>query len=1077
MHPIGNKESKHLTTGLLEESGSLNGRKRTRTLAGTVSRSAKSSPTRPTHILSRTLRLPIEQEGNRVTIISHKPHAPSPLPSPSKPRPSKRQKSSGGRVNHTSRGSPHSRLWTENITELDAIPSAPMLRWYKESEPRSRAPSALKLNTLTKHNTTSKGEKETREDAGADRVKKLFRCAECRKKYSHDDSLQRHRRDIHGESWRTPQGTKHLRMQTYEDDEIEMHKASPRSNRSEQRQGDELVEISRTCRSGSQPRRDTRPDWNASSPSRSIIKSKSSSTPLPLKKAESSATSKSFSGSQSRKRKREVPVFNKTGERRSSPTSMPLAYTPISHALILQSEPLAGPFGQRSSSVSSDKTIEDVSQSPSEDVSRQLWQMAQAGKSTRNCGSKSSPVEDPPERDASVVPSSIPFPSKPSQTAPTVSTSFSSLLRSSQPSKRIMSHGREIILGSDEDSDDSLPDVESLFKKKKPNPAPKVQAAEPEQKQKYAFSMAALLQEEKEANAARARIEAAKSKLQMYGNQRTQQAGQVVTSESAMACLVENIDQDEGHARRVKEALRRTEVLDYHDVWHFFDEEIPVCGKNAFPRFQTPNKALPSIFNDPARRHQAFTTGFLTRLAAHTTLPKEVMLWMIEEVCREPREILVQSYIDVLGASFAEHDRILDPHRIDSLFKQTGTTETALSPGSTATPSKEPVGIKKRPISSRLPILVNLLQRLAHLLSSESRRRALHLLVLASFDDSVVQDGHLGVRVEATIDALLKSIPYESFEQEILDVGEGLFMTVKSPILRHQLISALPSCSPQTHRFRRRLALAFILNSTKHLESSLENPKMISHILLSLQMSKHYQISKNTDYTVTEAYFSMLDVAFDCGFSDLNFAEVCPAACGTGLPEDRREGVTRHFFPSRVVRTTAPVNLKEKAFNEDVDKLTKEVRDIMSLIPDSGAGDMARTECKATAGRFVKRLENGVRTKTKPIKDYYDRNEQGQNMMDSFVTKEVKEEPVEMVMDDNQQAQPGESSTAAETRRPPNQPTANSTPDAQGALGESRQGLGGKDAQLEGMQQLTPPHTFKSALSDVQQRTPPRSGG
>ncbi|KAE9978619.1 hypothetical protein EG328_001380 [Venturia inaequalis] len=826
-------------------------------------------------------------------------------------------------------------------------------------------------------------------------------------------------------------------------EDLGLSESSLASKRSLKRKGDEPAQISRTPPSRSQSKRDAKPSSNPSSPSRSITKSNSSRTLKSLKVATSSSPSDSSVGSLDRKRKRDVPVG--VPGLQSSPRRKPPVLSPISTALGAPEPELPTEMPrQRSASVTSNITIEDVS-SPREDVSRQLWPAAQSGNSEREREISSSPPSTEPNT-ATQAPS-LSFPSK-------ASTSFSSLLRSSQPSKRIVSHGQEVVLGSDDDSDASLPDVGVLFKKKKPNPAPKVPVSEPEPKPKYAFSMQALLQEEKQAKAADARIEAAKSRLQTYSNSALVQNGQIVTSESAMACLVENGDQDEGNARRVKEAFRRTEVLDYHDVWHFFNEEPPARTTNTFPRFRISNKPLASILNDPAKRQQAFITGFLTRLATHTALPKEVMLWMMDEVCREPREILVQSYINVLEASISRYQEIVTPMRVDSLFKQLGVTETVFTPESRISASKEPVGIEKRPIIRRVHALVTLIDRLAAHMTSDSRKRALHLLALASFDDSVVQDCHLSVQIEATINKLLQVIPDDDFEQEILDVGGHLFRTVRAAVLRQQLIQALPCYSSRSHRFRRQLALAFALKSAQHLESSLENPKTISHVLLSLQSSKHFRVTKKTNWTVMEAYFSMLDVAVDSGFSDLDFTEIPSAEPG---PSAGSAGVKKNPFPARAARKAAAVNVKEDAFNDEIDGLTREVRDIMSLILDSGASDMTRTECKATAARFVKRLENGVRTKTKPVKDYYQRNEQGQGLMKNFVKKE---EGVERRMGE---AKDGGQATMVDVTQQVEKADVNEeeedVPDAH-----------------EDVQRVTPPQVDKYAASDVQQKTPPHSG-
>lgn len=1030
-YQVGNNDLKSLSNGFDRYGITENaGEKRANTSIGTFSPYAKRSPNSHTSTgfsSSESVRtkksvagsfqntetkenklareLQIELNGSPRVARKRMSNAPSPLPSPTKPRPGKRQNSSNG-----------SGTRKEQSAELEPRLSTPrILEWYKEPQPGSRSSSRAKR-------VISKTKKREALFVGQDKENEVHKYEE------HTGILE----------------------------------GSLVSKRALKRKRDEPAQISRTPPSRSQPKRDAKSSSSHSSPSRSITKMNSSRALKSLEFAESSSPSDSSAGSLGSKRKRDfaesVPGI------RSSPGRNP-ALSPNPTALEAPEPVLPTEMPrQRSASISSNKTIEDVL-SPREDVSRQLWPAAQSEKGSRDREVLSSPPSTEPI--ATTQAPSLSYPSM-------ASTSFSSLLRSSQPSKRVVSHGQEVVLGSDDDSEDSLPDVGVLFKKKKPNPAPKAQVDEVEPKPKYTFSMKALLQEEKQAKAADARIEAAKSRLQTYSKPQLEQNGQIVTNKSVMACLVENGDQDEGSARRVKEALRRTEILDYHNVWHFFNEEPPARMTNAFPKIKISNRPLASILNDPAKRQQAVITGFLTRLAAHTALPKEVMLWMIEEVCREPKEILVQSYISVLEASIARHEQLVTPTRIDSLFKQLGATETVFTPDCKIPASKEPVGIEKRPISSRVRALVYLIERLAFLITVDSRKRAFHLLALAIFDDSVIQDCHLAVRIEAAIDKLLQTIPDEDFEQEILDMGGHLFKTVKPAVLRHQLIAALPCYSSRSHRFRRQLALAFALRSAKHLESSLENPKTISHVLLSLQNSKHFHVTKKTNWTVMEAYFGMLDVAVDAGFSAFDFTENPRRDSG---PSAGSEGVKKNPFAARAARKAAMVNVKEDAFNEEIDGLTREVRDIMSLVLDSGASDLSRTECKATAARFVERLENGVRTKIKPAKDYYQRNEQGQGLMRDFVKREGRKEDGDGDVGkgeakDGEQTIPGDSAERPEI----DQSTSIDGEDVPDAQEEVQVALGLDPETTREPERATPPLSDKHTDTDIQQKTPPHSG-
>jgi hypothetical protein len=1027
---IGNRELKGLT-GSWEVSENLEGTKNTIMPVSTFSPGENSSQP-PSHIPRTpvalwTLRVPIEQDNHGSETApeprtASKDTAPSlqhgiqrlgrenenemgeatkkaitrdskdvPLvSSPSKMEPSKRQRLSERPVSNTLVQLHSAKLQKEKSTESDGRLLTPTTqRQEKEFRPRSRSSSILPRNTSRSRTAQipTDDQEITAENSEEDESSgKPFRCNDCRKGYSRKGGLLRHRRNAHGEHWSTPRRNRESQIPI--DDDIDMSEsftpirrsrmeqlATPTKAPPQSRNSSPLSSTSRRIQSQTKQQKQS-DEMLVSSPTINLSLKRKRDGPVDTRKADPSPANIASSSPV-------LPASKTTPNGKRQREHQPA-----------QQEEVSRP---RSSSLSSEKTIEDITQTPRGETSRTLWPAGQDPKGPH-------PISGHLSEKDNRGPSTSPEPSAPlslsglektsNVSISTASTSFSSLLRSSQPSKRIVSHGKEVVLGSDDDdSDGSLPDLDQLLgkNKRKTNSVPKAKVADPEPKKKYSFSLDTLLQAEKQAVAAEARIEAAKSKFQMPSNYETLQNAPVVTRDSAMACLVENGDQDEGKARRVREAFRRTQACDFHEVWHFFNEELPERPKHPFPTVKTSNKLLASIFNDPARRHQALVTGFLPKLALHTVLPKELLLWMMEEVCRERKEVLVQSYIKILDASLDKHEQIINSTQIESLFKQMGASAAALSPGNPIAGSSEPIGTQKRTISSRVHILVTLLESLAKHMSLESRGYALHLLILANFDDSVVQDGYLGVRIEAAIDTLLKTVPGENFEQEILLVGEILFDTVKSPVLRLQLISALPCYSVETHHFRRQLALAFALNSARHLESALDNSKLINHILLSLQKSKHFRINKKTDYTITDAYFSMLDVAIDIGFSDCNFASASPADSGIGAAEDQPEASRKSLFAPRNLHK-ALINAKEKAFNEDIDLLSKEIRDIMSLILDSGASDMSRTECKATAGRVVKRLENGVRTKVKPTKDWYNRNEKGKSLMEGFVRKEPVEQ-------------------------------------------------------------------------------------
>lgn len=98
-----------------------------------------------------------------------------------------------------------------------------------------------------------------------------------------------------------------------------------------------------------------------------------------------------------------------------------------------------------------------------------------------------------------------------------------------------------------------------------------------------------------------------------------------------------------------------------------------------------------------------------------------------------------------------------------------------------------------------------------------------------------------------------------------------------------------------------------------------------------------FTITKKTDYASLAALVTFLDALVDSGFS---------------------------IFP--IID-----NEEEKVFNENVDALARQLRNLSGRILDSGASHLKRTECKVVLDRLVYRLEFAVRTKAMPRKNLF----------------------------------------------------------------------------------------------------------
>jgi hypothetical protein len=576
-------------------------------------------------------------------------------------------------------------------------------------------------------------------------------------------------------------------------------------------------------------------------------------------------------------------------------------------------------------------------------------------------------------------------------------------------SKRVVWNGEDVIRGSDDDSDDSLEELEDLLRPTKPliptkrvhidltlppttNSKSKVDLGEdprksarlitsitpstwassnaPVKKYRPRFSLAALVKQNQEARASEARVAEINKKLAEDGTaSRTSNHSRLDVNESVLTSLLETgheDDEGETKARRTMQAIHRTEALDHDYVWHFFDEQSPISHAK-FPRDCLPQASWSGVLKGSPKRESAFSSGFVARIASRASLPPEFLQWMFDELCVETRGDLLQAYVQSLEASTKHSKQFITAEELASLFARLGARVVALSPQTAVVPDRQ---LLKEPIpriSPNIRWVVDLLSRIAQSLSDETKEFAIQLLIRTSFDGAVLASGHLRMQIEDALLALISSLPERDADDILHRISSTLFETVNSPILRWRLVTSMPFTTHRTHLFRRRLALAFALDTPRHLKATMSNEAMTAHAVLHLKSASVYKVTQDTDYHIIAALLKTLDIGLDCGFSNLAFLS-------SGPPP-----------PIPTVESVAAKELENK-FNSHIDTMASAFRDVESRIVAGGASHISRLEAKGTAQRAADRLHLAVRTKPAKAKDWYAK---GSEESDGFMKRWV----------------------------------------------------------------------------------------
>jgi hypothetical protein len=239
---------------------------------------------------------------------------------------------------------------------------------------------------------------------------------------------------------------------------------------------------------------------------------------------------------------------------------------------------------------------------------------------------------------------------------------------------------------------------------------------------------------------------------------------------------------------------------------------------------------------------------------------------------------------------------------------------------------------------------------------------ALHALILLTTDHTIINMGALLFCLSNTISSIIINLPKDPSEPYLNRTITTIFNRVKDPVLRSNILRGLPLHPPRAHLFRRRLALTFALDSTKHTlaPSSLANPALTAHIVLAISESDAYAITSKTDmdFVALAARISTLDTAIDSGF---------------------------------VSRPTSISAEQTQAHDLAIDELTTAVRSLLdNIVPGGGASLISRLEARSAAERLSQRIELAARITSKGPRNWYAEGDRETNhdLMDKWLTKE-----------------------------------------------------------------------------------------
>ncbi|KAL2042650.1 hypothetical protein N7G274_004409 [Stereocaulon virgatum] len=536
-------------------------------------------------------------------------------------------------------------------------------------------------------------------------------------------------------------------------------------------------------------------------------------------------------------------------------------------------------------------------------------------------------------------------------------------------SQRMMKNGEVMIRNSDDEScsDSSLEDMDHLLRRKssreaslapdlrlsdmssekksvdgkivqklrdlprKRKPAFPPPSTLPVMPRAYKYSLESLARQRKQHEVSDEVLARASSTLQSYDERKADKSQSLENEGTSGGDLVNKLMKDQGDdddASRLRTAIQRTEALQQGKSWSFFDKQpsAPLIERKDFPALA--EERLQPLLAKTTLRQQTFVSGYVGEYAMKASLPEDILLWIMDEICLEPRDDLRYSYTNTLRSASDQLSKLLDPERIATLFRNLGATAEALN-------SEQPVS--PRPVLSEnlehasppgLIAMLDLFGSVASDLAIDCRNRLLSILCRLALDHSVIKDCHAIGAIGHLFSDLIDSIRDEDPDHELQTVLTTVFHSVHDASLRLQLLQMIPPLHRGLVVFRQRLALAFFFQNSRYLSKPPEDLVDLKSIADRLR-SPQFTINNATDYAEFAASIGILSIGIDCG-------------------NPPRQGSTRDV---------------EVAFNSDVDILASKIRAMFTQIIDTSASQMKRTEAKEILEGFHSRLKFAIRTR------------------------------------------------------------------------------------------------------------------
>ncbi|KAI1392436.1 uncharacterized protein F4822DRAFT_129471 [Hypoxylon trugodes] len=404
--------------------------------------------------------------------------------------------------------------------------------------------------------------------------------------------------------------------------------------------------------------------------------------------------------------------------------------------------------------------------------------------------------------------------------------------------------------------------------------------------------------------------------------------------------LLNNDDSEDTKGDKLVRAMNRTKVDGIRKQCYFFNLEQPLIKP---PRALFPQKGAKGCWSclaNSSTRNQAIILGLPHTIASKgRTLPDELLLWILNEVCVEKNAQLRMQYCNLVTLCPSSITRLVTDVQLYSMLEKLGGPKYPRKQDAVKFQSVQKVeDLYRRRDWTGLVAFLELLEQMAPRLKTQNVIGAILLLLRMGLDPLVsttVRSEHAAA-MEALVEAISR-LNTHRWNEACNTISSYIYKSVDEPLHQVIPISHTPTTTAKLLDLRRRMAAVTLFRDPELGSKPVDETLTLNDIMERLD-SDDFRVGATNDFDNLRALVTLLDIVIS----------------GAG-------------FLKRQHSTNEDADRK---FDADIDRLTFRLKLIHDKIHDSTV--LSRKMAKACIDLLSKRLTYSVRTRPPPKTSIFD---------------------------------------------------------------------------------------------------------